>query len=281
MLQGSMTRQRKRGGRDRRRAVTPPVQGTIHLRRLGEHVALLEIDNPPRNTLGRAMRARFRETLAALAADLSVRAVVVTGRGNAFCSGDDLREELHAVAGGGERGANLLDFARLLDQLASFRAPVIAAINGWCVGGGLELALCCDVRLASHEAQFVCAGVNVGLMASAYRLPRLIGVGRAKHMLLTGLPHDADTAERFGLVTAVHGPDALLPAAAAFAERVASRAPLSVEATKRVASRAPGLTPEEAQQAQGRELRVLVRSADHLAAVNAFLTKRAPVFTRS
>ena len=256
------------------------MQATIHLRPIGAHVALLEIDNPPRNALGRAMRAQLREALEALAADLSLRAVVVTGRGNAFCSGDDLRE-LHAVAGGGARGANLVDFARLLDQLASFRAPVIAAINGWCVGGGLELALCCDVRLASREARFVCAGVNVGLMASAYRLPRLIGVARAKHMLLTGLPHDADTAERFGLVTAVHEADALLPAASAFAERVASRAPLSVEATKRVAGRAPALTPEEARQAQARELRVLVRSADHLAAVNAFLAKRAPVFTRS
>src|SRR6266852_6558280 len=271
-----MARQHNRGGHDRRRqprGATPPVQATIHLRPIGAHVALLEIDTPPRNALGRAMRAQLREALEALAADLSVRAVVVTGRGNAFCSGDDLREELHAVAGGGARGANLLDFARLLDQLASFRAPVIAAINGWCVGGGLELALCCDVRLASREARFVCAGVNVGLMASAYRLPRLIGVARAKHMLLTGLPHDADTAERFGLVTAVHEADALLPAASAFAERVASRAPLSVEATKRVAGRAPGLTPEEARQAQARELRVLVRSADHLVAVNAFLAK--------
>jgi enoyl-CoA hydratase len=257
------------------------MSGTIHLSRIGEHIAVVEIDNPPRNTLGRAMRAQFREILDSLAADLSVRTLVVTGRGKAFCSGDDLREEFEAVAGGGERGANLLDFGQLLDQLDAFRAPVIAAINGWCIGGGLELALCCDVRLASSEAQFVCAGVNVGLMASVYRLPRLIGVARAKHMLLTGLPHDAETAERFGLVTGVHKPDELIPAAATLAERIASRAPLSVEATKRVASSAPGLTPEEALQVQAKELRVLIQSADHLAAVTAFLEKRAPVFTRS
>ncbi|MFI5396952.1 MAG: enoyl-CoA hydratase/isomerase family protein [Candidatus Binatia bacterium] len=257
------------------------MNGTIHVSRIGEHVALFEIDNPPRNTLGSAMRAKLREILNALANDPSVRALVVTGRGKAFCSGDDLREEFEAAAGGGERGANLLDFGRLLDQLDSFRAPVIAAVNGWCVGGGLELALCCDVRLASVEAQFVCAGVNVGLMASVYRLPRLIGVARAKHMLLTGLSHDAETAERFGLVTGVHQTDELIPAAVAFAERIASRAPLSVEATKRVASRAPELTPEEALHVQATELRALVQSADHLAAVTAFLEKRAPVFTRS
>jgi enoyl-CoA hydratase len=256
------------------------MSGTIDLSRPAEHVCLLEIDNPPRNTLGSAMRAQFREMLDALAGDVSVRALVVSGRGSAFCSGDDLREEVESATGGGARGGNLLDFGQLLDQLEAFRAPVIAAVNGWCVGGGLELALCCDVRLASSAARFVCAGVNVGLLASVYRLPRLVGVGRAKHMLLTGLPHDAATAERFGLVTAVYAADELLPAALKFAERIASRAPLSVEATKRVANRAPDLTPEEALQAQATELGALVRSADHIAAVTAFLEKRTPTFTR-
>ena len=172
------------------------MSGSIHLTRSGKHVALLEIDNPPSNTLGTAMRAKFREILDALAVDLSVRALVVTGRGSAFCSGDDLREEFEAADTGRDRGANLLDFGRLFDQLESFRAPVIAAVNGCCVGGGLELALCCDVRLASREARFVCAGVNVGLMASVYRLPRLIGVARAKHMLLTGNPLRAPADEK-------------------------------------------------------------------------------------
>jgi enoyl-CoA hydratase len=256
------------------------MSGTIHLEREGEHVALLEIDNPPRNTLGTAMRATLREELAQLAADLSVRAVVVSGRGKAFCSGDDLREELEAVAGGGERGANLLDFGRLLDQVESFRAPVIAAINGWCVGGGVELALCCDLRLASTDAKFVCAGVNVGLAASAYRLPRLIGVAHAKHMLFTGLPYDAETAARFGLVSEIHRPDELLPAALRLAGRIASRAPLSVEASKRLASSAPDLTPQEALTAQATELATLIGTADHLTAVTAFLEKRTPRFTR-
>ncbi len=256
------------------------MSGTIHVSRVGDHVAVLEIDHPPRNTLGRAMRAMCRERLDTLAADLAVRAVVVTGCGTAFCSGDDLREEFEAVAGGGTPGANLLDFGRLLDQLESFRAPVIAAVNGWCVGGGLELALCCDVRLASTAARFVCAGVNVGLMASVYRLPRLIGTARAKHLLLTGLPHDADTAERFGLVTGLYAPDDLMPAALACAARIASRAPLAVEATKRVAGRASDLTPQEALQVQAEELGALIQTADHVAAVTAFIEKRDPVFTR-
>ncbi len=117
-------------------------------------------------------------------------------------------------------------------------------------------------------------------MASAYRLPRLIGVARAKHMLLTGSPHDAETAERFGLVTAVHAPDALMSEAISLAERIASRAPLSVEATKRTAQRAPDLSPEEAAALSAKELAVLGRSADHKEALAAFIAKREPVFRR-
>ncbi len=257
------------------------MSGTIHLEREGAHVAVLAIDNPPRNTLGTAMRAQLRETLAHLAGDLTVRAVVITGRGKAFCSGDDLREELEAVAGGGEPGANLLDFARLLDQVESFRAPMIAAVNGWCVGGGVELALCCDLRLASTEAKFVCAGVNVGLTASAYRLPRAIGVANAKHMLFTGQPYDAATAARFALVSDIHPPDALLPAALHLAQQIASRAPLSVEATKRLATAAPNVSPQESLTAQATELSTLIRTNDHVAALQAFLEKRPPIFTRT
>jgi enoyl-CoA hydratase len=250
------------------------MSGTIHIERIGDQIVLLEIDNPPMNPLGAPMRAAFMQALDEVETNDALRAIVVTGRGRAFCSGDDLKDASPA-------GEDLAGFGRLLERLAATRAPVIAAVNGWCVGGGFELALCCDIRIASSEARFVCAGVNVGLMASAYRLPRLIGVSRAKAMLLTGLPHDAETAERFGLVTAVHAPEALREAALALAARVASRAPLSVEATKRIAGRAPDLSPEDADRLQAQELRVLRRSNDHKAAVAAFREKRDPVFTRS
>jgi enoyl-CoA hydratase len=250
------------------------MSGTVHIEHIGAHIVLLEIDNPPMNPLGAPMRETFMRALDEVETNDALRAIVVTGRGRAFCSGDDLKDASPA-------GEDLAGFGRLLDRLDATRAPVIAAVNGWCVGGGFELALCCDIRIASTEARFVCAGVNVGLMASAYRLPRLIGVSRAKAMLLTGLPHDAETAERFGLVTAVHAPDALRAAALALAERIATRAPLSVEATKRIAARAPDLSPEDAAAMQAQDLRVLRRSNDHKAAVAAFREKRDPVFTRS
>ncbi len=250
------------------------MSSSVHVERIGARIVRLEIDNPPMNALGVAMRETFMRALDQVEADEAIRAIIVTGRGRAFCGGDDLkaaRPEADELAG----------FGRLLERLDATRAPVIAAVNGWCVGGGFELALCCDIRIASSQAQFVCAGVNVGLMASAYRLPRLIGVSRAKAMLLTGLPHDAPTAERFGLVVAVHPPEALEGAALALAERIASRAPLSVEATKRIAGRASDLSPEEAAPLQAAELSRLRRSNDHKAALAAFREKREPNFTRS
>jgi enoyl-CoA hydratase len=250
----------------------------IHTSTIGEHVAVLQIDNPPANALGHALRVAFNETLDELERGDAVRAVVLTGTGRSFCSGDDLKEQQAARKEG--KTGHLGEFGRLLDRIEAFRVPVIAAINGWCMGGGLELALCCDIRIASTQATFTCAGVNVGLMASAYRLPRLIGVARAKEMLLTGSPHDATTAEKFGLVTGVYAPDALMDGAIKLAERIASRAPLSVEATKRAVAMAPDLSPEDAARFAGKELSGLAASADHAEALAAFAAKREPKFHR-
>jgi enoyl-CoA hydratase len=250
------------------------MSGQVHVEPAAPGVVKLTIDNPPMNPLGVEMRETFMRALDEVEADDSLRCLIVTGKGKAFCSGDDLK----AV---GPQGEDLAGFARLLDRLEASRAPVIAAVNGWCVGGGFELALCCDIRIASHEARFVCAGVNVGLMASTYRLPRLIGISRAKAMLLTGLPHDAETAERYGLTTGLYAPDDLMDAAVRLAERIASRAPLSVEASKRTANRALDLSPEEANKMLAAELRTLRKSNDHKAAVVAFRERRDPEFTRS
>jgi len=252
---------------------------TIHVGRPAARVALLEIDNPPMNALGRRARAELLQRLDEIDGDAELRAVVLTGRGRAFCSGDDLKEQAEAQKE--KASAHFGEFGRVLDRIEGFRLPVIAAVNGHCLGGGLELAGVCDIRIASTAASFVCSGVNVGLMASAYRLPRLIGVARAKHMLLTGSPHDAATAEKFGLVTAVHAPDALMDAAVKLAERIASRAPLSVEAVKRAAALAPDLSPQEAAAVNAKELAVLSRSADHKEALAAFAEKREPVFRRA
>jgi enoyl-CoA hydratase/carnithine racemase len=241
-------------------------------------VARIVIDAPPANALGRAVREDVTRELDRIEADLDVRAAILTGRGRIFCTGDDLME---AVAR--DRAAaveSLEDFSRLFERLARLRVPVVAAVNGWCTGGGLELALCCDLRIASDQARFVCAGVNVGLVASAWRLPRLIGLSRAKQMLLTGSPVTAAEAERFGLVSEVVAAEALDGAALALAERIASRAPLAAEAAKRCANQAFELDAEAGAALFRREAAALAETEDHAAALAAFTEKRQPTFRR-
>lgn len=254
------------------------MSGQIHISRPGEAVVLLEIDNPPSNALGEPLRRRLEAELDRIEADHSVRAVVLTGRGKGFCSGDDLRA---AATRGGEDLGGLGQFGRMLDKVESLRVPVIGAINGHAVGGGLELALCCDIRLAAAEARFLAAGVNVGLMASVYRLPRLVGTAAAASMILTGSAIDAARALNIGLVAEVCPREQLLGAALDLARRIATRAPLSVEASKRMIRGAFDLTPDAASEAVGRELNALARSNDHREGVAAFIAKREPVFTRS
>ncbi len=245
-------------------------------------IVRLILDRPPSNALNDALRARLAAAIDAIDADHSVRAVILTGQGRAFCAGDDLKEALPALGSPGRAAAleRLKDWSALFDTVEACRAPVIAAINGWAMGGGLELALCCDVRLASSEASFACAGVRIGLIASAWRLPRLIGVSRAKALLLGGETFDAGTAERCGLVSGIHAPDALAAEALALAERIAARAPLSVEATKRVVDASSGLDAHAAGALQDAAILELAMSEDHAEALEAFMARRDPQFRR-
>lgn len=242
------------------------MTATLHVSRPHPAIVLLELDSPPANGLGMALRRGLADALETLNADPSVRAAVLTGRNGVFCAGDDLHE---AAGRGAGQLAAVLGFNQLMDQVEACRVPIIAAIDGWCLGGGLELALSCDLRLASEGASFAASGVNIGLMASVVRLPRLIGEARAKAHLLTGASFDADRALADGLVTEVHPAGSLIPAALALAERIASRAPLAVEAAKRAVA------------GQAVDLAALVASADHAEAVAAFMAKRPPVFRRA
>ena len=251
---------------------------SIHPTYISEYILLLELDNPPANTLSKVMKQQFIQLLEQVEQNQSLRAIIITGHGTKFCSGDDLKEAAQNASTTGAIINNLRDFSAVIDRFEALPIPVIAAINGWCIGGGLELALCCDIRVAVPTAKFISAGVNVGLTASAYRLPRLIGVGRAKRLLLTGLSIDAQQALQFGLITDIFEPEHLLSKTIELAQLIATKAPLAIKATKRIANVALDVSPKEGYLLQQKELETLAKSADHRAALKAFLRKEKPNF---
>ena len=181
------------------------------------------------NALSRALRQTLADTLDRLAADDSLRVLVLTGAGRAFCAGLDLRE-IDASALGGKA-------ADPVAALRRFPRPVIGAINGAAITGGLELALACDVLLASTEARFADTHARVGVVPGwglSQKLPRLIGISRAKEMSFSGNFVGAEQAERWGLVNRVVPPAELLPQAFALAADMASALPDMVLAYKRL-----------------------------------------------
>jgi enoyl-CoA hydratase/carnithine racemase len=204
---------------------------TVHY--AGDGVAVLTLGSVPLGVLRQAVKRAIREALLGCEADPAVRALIITGSGRAFSVGSDVKEFVADPAWLGpaarvDQGLNLM--------IEGSRLPVIAALNGLTLGGGLELALACDVRMAAASARLGLPEVVVGAFASAggtQRLPRLVGPGRALELLFTGRTLDAPEAQRIGLVEDVVPDAELLPQAIALARAIASMPVPGVAATKR------------------------------------------------
>jgi enoyl-CoA hydratase/carnithine racemase len=203
-------------------------------------VGYVVIDNPPMNVLSDENRRGIREALEEFrAADAG--AVVLTGAGDrAFCAGADLGEEKHQTDE--TVRAFLARGEQTFHAIREYERPVIAAVNGWAMGGGLVLALWCDVRVGSTRARLGAVGVKVGLMASNVQLARLLPEGRARDMLLTGRTVEALEAHRHGLLSSVVPPEGLMEEATAWARAMADRPRALVAAAKRAVNLA--LEPE-------------------------------------
>lgn len=178
-----------------------------------EGVALLTLDRPhAMNALSRSLRRALAEAFRALAADPEVGVVILTGSGRAFCAGLDLKE-LGGETGGGAPSA-IEGEPDPIAAMRSYPLPIIGAINGFAITGGFELALACDLLVASSGARFADTHARVGIVPGwglTQLLPRRIGAGRARELSFTGNFLDAETAEAWGLVNRVVAPDALLP----------------------------------------------------------------------
>ncbi len=255
-------------------------QGPVSVTRPDEHLALITIENPPQNALNQPAREGLTAALTQVNADLEIRCAVLTGAGRAFCAGAELTETRRVATGPAEARAYQEEFDHLVLAIEACRVPVIAAINGPAIGGGLEVALSCDIRLATTSSFFVAAGVNVGLIANYWRLTRTIGLGPAQEMVLTGDRYTPAQALQWGLITEVHTGADLLPAALTKARRIASRVPLSVERMKQALGQAPTMTAQQYLSLQGEAFVELAASRDHTEALDSFLAKRPGVFTR-
>jgi enoyl-CoA hydratase/carnithine racemase len=229
----------------------------------------------------------LEEAAARVAADVSVRAVVLTGAGSAFSSGGDVKAMAERSGMFGGTGAEIADgyrrgIQRIPRALFSCPVPLVAAVNGAAVGAGCDLALMCDLRVAASTAFFAESFVKVGLIpgdGGAYLLPRVVGAARAAEMALTGDRVDAVRALEWGLVSAVVPPEELLDRAHALAERVAANPPAAVRATKRLLREAAGLSLDEVLERSAEVQAMLHQTRDHAEAVAAFVEKREPRFS--
>jgi len=244
-------------------------------------VALLTLNDPPKNPIGLDTMDRLESLIPEIAVDRSVRAVIFTGSGTeSFSVGANLKELGKAVS---ER--TLQGFTRqrhrVFAALENLPKPTIAAVHGTCLGGGLELALSCHFRIASEGTKFALPEIHLGALPAwggTQRLPRIVGRAHALDMMLTGRHVGAEEALRMGLVREVAPPAELLPRAKALAADLAQKAPLAVAGILRAV-----IEGEEMPLSGGLELELeaferAAKSKDNLEGVAAFLQKRKPVF---
>ena len=245
-------------------------------------VALVTIDNPPMNALSAALLEELEAEVEALDSDDEVRAIVLRGGGErAFVAGADIKEfpalRESAAEGGSARGIQ-----RVGQRMDAAHTPFVAAIRGFCLGGGLELAMCCDVRVCSDDAQLGQPEIKLGLIpggGGTQRLPRLVGIGRAMFLNLTGDFVDAETAYAWGLVERVVPAGELEEEALALAGRIASQSPHAVAVLRELARTTRDLPLEEGLRREADGFVRCLRSDDGAEGVAAFIEKRAPRFT--
>ncbi|MEY2804809.1 MAG: hypothetical protein RL657_2145 [Pseudomonadota bacterium] len=259
--------------------MTSPPDDLLLCSRQG-HVAVLTLNRPQAmNAINLSLRGLLHDTLDALRHDPQVRAVVLNASGDkAFCAGMDLREFAQIMA-----QTPLTEMRRFRweqgDGLAQFDKPIIAAVQGLAIGGGVELALACDICMASPQASFAFAEVTRGLIpgnGGTQRLARRVGQGKALEMILSAQTVKADEALRIGLVDHVVPADQLLPQALALAERIAANAPVAVRMAKAAVTRGADLSLAEGLQLE-RDLATFVYTTqDAKEGPQAFVEKRAP-----
>ena len=255
----------------------------LRIERPSDGVVLLTLDNPgQRNAMSDQMTSAWADAVVEIAGDASVRAVVVTGEGSAFCSGGNtswIAGEPDATVD--DLRTRMLPFYRAWLSIASLEVPTIAAVNGPAIGAGLCLALACDIRYAAESARLGAPFVRLGMhpgMAATWLLPEVVGLAAARDLLLTGRIVDAGEALRLGLVSRVLPDAGLRDEALATAGGIAGTAPIASRLTKLALAGGGHASPEAALQWEAMAQPLTLATEDLQEGMRAAREKRPPVF---
>lgn len=250
----------------------------LRLERPRRYVLLLTIDRPQvRNALRTGLLAEIAAALDQAACDDTVRIAVLTGNSVAFAAGADIDE----MAAHDAVSIRSDQRPALWQRIRQFPKPLVAAVDGWCLGGGCELAMHADIIVAGETARFGQPEINLGIIPGAggtQRLTRAVGKGLAMRMILTGEPIDARTALAAGLVTEVTPPELTLERSLDLAQRIAAKPPLAVRAAKQALLRSYELPLEDGLAFERQAFAGLFATSDRREGIAAFKEKRKPVF---
>ena len=258
-----------------------PAPSSLMVERRPDGILIVTINRPERrNALDRITLALGRKLIRDILYDKTARVLIVTGAGDiAFCAGADLKERE------GMSMDEVRQYIRYIrdtfTEIENLPIPVIAAINGFALGGGLELALACDMRVCAPGAKMALNETSLGIIpggGGTVRLPRLVGKGVAKEMILSARWVEAEEAMRIGLVNAVAPEGKLMETAIAMAERIVANGPIAVTQAKYVINRGLELDLEQALQTESDAYEVCIPTKDRLEALAAFKEKRKPQF---
>lgn len=250
-----------------------------------QNVARITLNRPEvLNSFNRQMAAELRDALAAAASDSAVRAVLLTGAGRAFCAGQDLAEPMPRADGGElDLGETVREsYNPVVRAIRKMEKPVVCAVNGVAAGAGANLALACDIVIASSEASFIQSFAKIGLIPDSggtFFLPRLVGLARATAMMMLGEKISAARALEFGMIYQVSEPVALMEAAMNTAKSLAAMPTRGLGLTKRALNASIGMCLDTQLDTEEELQRLAGQTRDFAEGVAAFKEKRKPVFT--
>ena len=240
-------------------------------------IAVITFNRPEAmNALNNQTRSEFGSAIEKVARDDEIRVLILTGSGKSFVAGSDIKEFKQTTPFAAH------NITRLGTMVERLEKPVIAAVNGYCLGGGCELAMACDIIIASEKAKFGQPEINLGIIpggGGTQRLQRLVGVCKAKELIFTGDIIGAEEADRIGLVNHVVAVDELMPAAKLMAQKIATKSPAALKLAKQAINKGMQTGLEDGLDYEREVYSLALTLDDKIEGVNAFIEKRTPEFS--